>query len=54
MEKYGVVIDDKLTKTGAAGEKTCPKCGSELVSSQPPLCPKCGSEPFEKKENEGK
>jgi hypothetical protein len=53
MEKYGVVTNDELTKTGAAGEKTCPECGSELISSQPRICPKCGSKPMEKENDKG-
>jgi rubrerythrin len=46
MEKYGVQVDETLTKHAREGE--CPTCGSKLdADTNPPKCPKCGHEPFE-------
>lgn len=50
MEKYGVDVDPKATKT-ASEEKTpkCPSCGSYLLNpgANVPSCPQCGTRPFE-------
>ena len=48
MEKYGVQLDDELVKKGSGERQRCPKCGSPLVNTVPPICPKCGSRPLEK------
>lgn len=47
MDKYAVVTDDGLKKTGSEGKSRCPQCGSELISEDPAICPKCGSKPME-------
>lgn len=46
MDKYGVELDDEMTKTSSKGS-ACPKCGKALKQSQ--YCDSCGTEPFEKR-----
>ena len=46
MEKYGVVLDQDLTKT-ASETQTCPECGTHLNDQG--FCDRHGSAPFEKK-----
>ena len=46
MDKYSVVLDDELTKTGSKGS-SCPNCGSTLERQG--YCNTCGTEPFEKR-----
>ena len=47
MEKLGVQTEQDKTKT-ASEKKTCPSCGTELVSNtNVPKCPSCGTKPFE-------
>jgi rRNA maturation endonuclease Nob1 len=46
MDKYSVVLDDEMTKTGGVGS-TCPGCGKPL--RQQNHCDSCGTEPFERR-----
>jgi len=49
MDKYGVEIDKKDSKTKeAAARGLCPLCGSKLTG-WPPVCPEHGSKPFERR-----
>lgn len=45
MDKYGVDTQDQesTTKTGSSDKSRCPRCGSLLTQSNPPLCPIHGS-----------
>lgn len=53
MEKYAVVIDKDLVKTGS-DESHCPGCGGpmgdrDMLQDTMVWCKNCGTRPFEKR-----